>query len=93
MQCQDDIVFNITPDALSSSSTSENSNNLFYALCKVVDKEKASQVVTKGVALAESDLEVIDLELSEQEYQLLVNQRSECFSKDAMTSLKVNYET
>lgn len=71
----------------------DTSLDAFKILGKVVEEEKIPGVVGGREFIEESDLEVKELELSEDEFQLLVTKFQQYFTNDALSSLHANYES
>lgn len=67
--------------------------DIIRTLSKVVDKDKIPNFLDGSAFIEESELEVKDLELNDDEFQLLVTRCSQYFTNDAMSSLHANYES
>ena len=90
MAHQGNIVFHLTPKDNSCNSQSEDA---CMALCKVVDEDRVDEVVAGRAILEESDIEVIDIQLSEYEFQLLTSECKKHFTEEAWKSLHGNFES
>ncbi|XP_028403475.1 uncharacterized protein LOC114526156 isoform X2 [Dendronephthya gigantea] len=100
MNAQEGIVFQLEPepsithsDPAVTEEIDPQQAELQHILCKVVDQEKALQVVTDQICIEESDMEVTDLALTDMEYNLLTTNYRNCFTEDALTALAANYKS
>ena len=90
MEHEQSITFQLTDDL--NEQRSVNNAKALNVVSKVVDSEKVAAVMDGKAVIEESDLEVIDIVIDEDEFQLLITDYKEYFSKDALTSLQANYD-
>ena len=79
MENEESITFQLTDDR--NEQRSVNSAEALNVVRKVVDSEKAAAVINGKAVIEESDLEVIDIVIDEDEFQLLITDYKEYFSK------------
>jgi hypothetical protein len=92
MEQQQNIVFQLSKVITPETSREKGIENIRSVLSKIIDKCKVEDVVSGKYIVQEEDLEVKDLNLTENEFETLKDLGNKSFSKDAFQSLASNYE-
>ena len=96
MEHQEDIVFHLTENTDEGETSLENgaacSESIYRALLKIIDESKVEDTVNGKYIVQEEDLEVKDLNITEEEFTQLKAFGMKYFSKDAFRSLESNYD-